>query len=216
MKRGAATLALFVLSVLVFVQRLNADTQVFDFATDFEGWQQQWHESTSPGGSDGVVSHQELLGYLDAGSLRFNMGNGFGDDGTLWIEKQFTVPASVPTPVDLGFQLYNDEQSDFNTFEVKAVISTQNPNVQPDFTTIGQTNSAEGWVPFEYSQSVNSPTGQVWVALGIRVAWEGPRIYYIDHVTVTIPTVPEPSAVGIVSVSLLALAGFSRRRTIAR
>jgi hypothetical protein len=181
-------------SALAFVNHARAETHVFDFGTGFEGWQQQWHESSSPGGSDGVVTHLPFFGYLDSASLMFNMGNGFGDDGTLWIEKQFAVPPSVPTPVDLGFQLFNDEQSDLNNYEVKAVISTQNPNVQPDFTLIGETNTAAGWVPFEYSQTVNSTTGQVWVALGIRVAWETGRTYFIDNVTVSIP--PESSLSG--------------------
>jgi hypothetical protein len=177
-------------AALAFVNQVRGETHVFDFATGFDGWQQQWHESSSPGGSDGVVTHLPGLGYLDSASLRFDMGNGFGDDGTLWIEKQFAIPVSVATPVGLGFQLFNDELSEVNTFQVKAVISTQNPNLQPDFTLIGETNTAEGWVPFGHTQTVNSATGQVWVALGIRVAWETPRVYYIDHVTVAIPSGP--------------------------
>jgi hypothetical protein len=142
----------------------------------------------------------------------FNMGNGFGDYGTLWIEKQFAVPHSM-IQVDLGFQLYNTSRSDVNTFQVKAVISRQNPSVQSDFALIGETNSAAGWVPFRYSQTVNSPTGQVWVALGIRVAYEGPRVYWIDHVTVSVPAVPEPSLAGMLLIGLFTLVFDPLRRT---
>jgi hypothetical protein len=199
------------ITALAFVQNAYADTYIFDFAAGFDGWQQQWHESNTPGGSDGVVTHFPFLGYLDSASLRFDMGNGLGDDGTLWIEKQFAVPASTPLAVDLGFQLYNPVQSNLNTFEVKAVIDTENPDVQDDFVLIGQTNSAMGWVPFEYHQAVNSPTGQVWVGLGIRVSWEGPREYWIDHVSVSIPAVPEPSLAGMLSIGLITVAFVALR-----
>jgi hypothetical protein len=173
--------------------RARAETFVSDFTAGFDGWQQQWHkESTS--GTDGVVTHSTERGYLDGASLKFDMGDGFGDDGTLWIEKQFLVPAGVPTPVSISFQLFNPFQSDFNTFQVKAAISTSNPNQQADFTTIGSTDTDEGWVPFSFEETVTSPTGEVWFAAGIRVAWETPRVYWIDHVVVSAMVVPEPAS----------------------
>src|SRR5688572_25046808 len=122
-----------------------AETFTSDFQTGFDGWQQQWHKESTTG-TAGVVTHSTERGYLDGASLKFDMGDGLGDDGTLWIEKQFAVPAGVPTQVGLAFQQFNEFQSDFNNFEVKAAISTANPNEQADFTTIGETGSAEGWV----------------------------------------------------------------------
>ena len=123
------------------------------------------------------------------------MGDGFGDDGTLWIEKQFAVSTTMPTHIDLDFQLFNLFQGDFGTFEVKAAISTENPKQQADFTTIGSTDTAEGWVPFCMTKAIiTSPSGQVWVALGIRVSFETHRDYWIDHVIVsTTEAIPEPS-----------------------
>jgi hypothetical protein len=50
-----------------------------------------------------------------------------------------------------------------------------------------------GWAPYSYSRSLTSPSGTPWVAVGIRVAWETHRDYWIDHVTVTGPAVPEPA-----------------------
>jgi hypothetical protein len=191
-----------------------ADTFVYDFASGFDGWQQQWHENNSPGGSDGVVS-QSILGYLDSASLMFDMGNGAGDDGTLWIEKQFAVTPLLQTRVDLAFYLYNLEQSDVNTFQVKAIIRNADPNVQADFTTIGETNSAAGWVPFNYGLDLTSPTGQIWVALGIRVAYESPRDYWIDHVAVSTASVPEPAAgaSAIISLAVICCRALRKRNT---
>ena len=165
-----------------------------------EGWQPQWHKESTTG-TPGTVIHTTERGYNDFGSLRFDMGDGLGDDGTLWIEKAFNVPVGVPTPVSLSFQLFNLQQSDFNQFQVKAAIGSQSPELQEHFTTIGSTDSAAGWVPFEYEQIVTSPSGQAWVALGVRVAWETHRDYWIDHVAVTV--IPEPSTAGLALVVLI-------------
>jgi hypothetical protein len=182
-----------------------------DFQTGFDGWQQQWHKESETG-TDGVVTHSTERGYLDGASLEFDMGDGFGDDGTLWIEKQFAVPAGVATTVSLSFQLFNEFQSDFNTFQVKAAISPNNPNEQVDFITIGSTDTAEGWVPFSFHDTVTSPTGEVWFAAGIRVAWETPRVYWIDHVVVSTMVVPEPASALLLSAGFAALVSIYRRR----
>jgi len=187
-----------------------------DFQTSFDGWQQQWHKESETG-TDGVVTHSTERGYNDGASLKFDLGDGFGDDGTLWIEKQFPVPAGVPTPVSLSLQLFNQFQSDFNTFEVKAAISTNNTDEQADFTTIGNTDSAEGWVPFHFQETITSPSGQVWVAAGIRVAWETPRVYWIDHVVVSTMAIPEPASTTLLAVGCVAMTSMlrnPRRRAI--
>jgi hypothetical protein len=204
MTRLSTAIGVGIVTVLEFVGIAQAGDPVSftsDFQTGFDGWQQQWHKESTTG-TDGVVSHSTERGYLDGASLKFDMGDGFGDDGTLWIEKQFSVPAGQPAPVSISFQLFNQFQSDFNTFEVKAAISPVNPNEQADFTTIGSTDSAEGWVPFSFQDTVTSPTGEVWFAAGIRVAWETPRVYWIDHVVVSTTPIPEPSS------AVLLLAGM--------
>jgi hypothetical protein len=209
MMRSTATLGVAVVMILTLLgkaARAGDDSFTFtsDFQTGFDGWQQQWHKESTTG-TDGVVTHSTERGYLDGVSLKFDMGDGFGDDGTLWIEKQFAVPAGVATPVALSFQLFNQFQSDFNTFELKAAISTNNPNEQADFTTIGSTDSAEGWVPFNYEDTITSPSGQVWVAAGIRVAWETHRDYWIDHVVVSTMIIPEPASATLFSIGFAAI-----------
>jgi len=176
-------------SVLLWIATVAcADTRVFDFESSFDGWQQQWHKGSPPPGTDGVVSHSTERGYLDGASLKFDMGDGHGDDGTLWIEMPFAVSTALPTRVAVEFQLFNSFEGIPN-FEVKAAIRPDNPNEQADFKPIGVTDTAEGWVPFVFEETITNPTGQAWVALGVRVAWETHRDYWIDHVVVSTSTV---------------------------
>ena len=166
---------------------------ISEFQTSFDGWGQQWHKESETG-TDGEVTHSTERGYLDGASLKFDMGDGFGDDGTLWIEKQFSVSSTQPTHVSVNLQLFNLEQSDFNAFQVKAAIGTDDPDEQVDFTTIGSTDTAEGWVPFDFEQVIAPTSEPVWVALGIRVAWETHRDHWIDRVVVSTMFVPEPAS----------------------
>jgi hypothetical protein len=208
---NAALRCTIVISLAVEGGAAWADTFTSDFQTGFDGWQQQWHKE-SPTGTAGVVTHTTERGYNDGASLKFDMGDGFGDDGTLWIEKLFAVPADVPTPVSLSFQQFNEFQSDANNFELKAAISTENPDEQADFTTIGETGAAEGWVPFTYEDTIISPSGQVWVAAGIRVAWETPRVYWIDHVVVSTMAIPEPTTAALLSFTFAGMLPALRSR----
>jgi hypothetical protein len=166
-----------------------ADTFTFDFETSFDDWQQQWHKDPPPPGTDGVVSHSMERGYLDGASLKFDMGDGHGDDGTLWIEMPFSVSTMLPTRVAVEFQLFNSFEGIPN-FEIKAAIHQDNPDEQADFKTIGVTDTAEGWVPFTFEETITNPAGQAWVALGVRVAWETHRDYWIDHVVVSTTVIP--------------------------
>jgi hypothetical protein len=193
----------------LFSSAADAGTYVFDFANDLDGWQQQWHKE-SESGSPGFVNHTTERGYNDSASLEFDMGDGLGDDGTLWIERLFNIEPSVPTLVSVDFQQFSPVQSDLNNFEIKAAISTTNPNEQADFTTIGATGSIAGWALFAHDQLIASPTGEVWVAVGIRVAWESPRVYGIDHVVVTTSQVPEPSSLLVTAVAGAAWVGWRR------
>jgi hypothetical protein len=189
----------------------HAGTIMFDFSGSFEGWQQQWHKE-SPTGTAGSVSLSAAHSAGDGASLHFNMGDGLGDDGTLWIEQQFPVPVAIPTPVSVDFLLFNESQSDLNNFQVKAAIGLDNPEQQADFSTIGYTGSAKGWVPFTYQGTVTSPLGEAWIGVGIRVSWESSREYWIDRVSVTSSRVPEPSSVGLLGTGLGLVAIRSLRR----
>jgi hypothetical protein len=201
---------LTIIAILMGSTYSRADEFISEFPSDFDGWQQQWHKESETG-TDGVVTHSTDRGFLDDTSLQFDMGDGFGDDGTLWIEKQFVASDSQPTRVSVTFQLFNLEQSDFNAFQVKAAINLADPNEQIDFETIGSTDTAQGWVSFTYEQLIAPTPDQVWVALGIRVAFETHRDYWIDRVVVSTVTVPEPASAAIMLAGLVGMAAFSRR-----
>ena len=186
--------ALCVLLAVFCTSEAFGDSFVYDFDNSFEGWRWQWAQGAGDAGYPpypddpwiGEVTLSDVRGYNDDTSLKFDMNpDGSLDDGTLWIEKAFTISANTPTEVSLSFQLWNDEYSDFNNFDVKSCISEQNPDVQDDFTHIGWTDTAAGWVEHSYQQTVTSSSGQAWVAVGIRVNWETPRLYWIDQVEVS-------------------------------
>jgi hypothetical protein len=117
----------------------QASCATFNFAGSLDGWQPHWHKESQTG-TDGTLSLDSTRGFDDAWSLRFDMGDGAGDDGTLWIEWAFPAVGVSPVPVQVEFQLFSVDQSDFNQFEVKAFVGGDDPEGQTDFTTIGQTN----------------------------------------------------------------------------
>lgn len=201
---------LVIVAMLIGSTFSRADEFVSEFPSDFDGWEQQWHKESETG-TDGVVTHSTDRGFLDGTSLQFDMGDGFGDDGTLWIEKQFAVSNSQPTLVSVTFQLFNLEQSDFNAFQVKAAIIANDPDNQNDFETIGSTDTAQGWVPFSHEVLLAPSSAPAWVAVGIRVAFETHRDYWIDRVVVTTTTVPEPTEASLLLGTFAGL-GLSRRR----
>jgi hypothetical protein len=182
------------------------DTFVYDFDDGFQGWQWQWDIWGDPNHIAvwGEVTLSDVRGYNDGMSLKFDMGNGWADNGTLWIENAFAVPANTPTEVSVSFQLWNARQSDLNNFGVTSCISDQNPEVQDDFTRIGWTDTASGWVQHGYQQTVTSSSGQAWVAVGIRVAYEAPRVHWIDRVEVS-GVVPEPATAALLCLAPVAL-----------
>ena len=153
---GGFAVAICVLLITFCTNAAFGDTFVYDFDNSFECWRWQWHAHPFdphyppypeyPDGVAGEVTLSDVHGYNDDTSLKFDMGDGSFDDGTLWIEKAFTIPVNTPTEVSVSFQLWNDGYSDFNRFEVLSRISEQDPDVEEDFTPIGETLTAAGWV----------------------------------------------------------------------
>ena len=208
---GGFAVAICVFLIAFCTNAAFGDTFVFDFDNSFEGWEWQWDiwedaDYIVPG----EVTLSDVHGYNDDVSLKFDMGNGAGDNGTLWIEKAFTISANTPTEVSVSFQLWNDFYNPVNRFIVTGCISDLNPEVQDDFTFIGETNTAYGWVQHGYQQTVTSSSGQVWVGVGIGVAWEGPFTYWIDSVEVS-GVLPEPATLSILTFGGLAMLKCKRK-----
>jgi hypothetical protein len=102
--------------------------------------------------------------------------------------RSFPAPIDTVMTLDLSFQLYSEEASSVNNWEVVAYIGTKPPTSEDEFETIGYTDVVAGWQ--EYSFQRLQLTGQwparVYVALGISSTWEYSKEYYMDQVTVSL------------------------------
>lgn len=195
----------FALSVIFLLAHVtsSAASQTFDFEGSFEGWQQQWYLQLPSPGSAGIVTLDTTLGFGDSSSLKFDLGNGHGDDGTLWIELAFSAPSGTPVNVEVDFELFSTTRSDVNNFPVLAYVGTTDPNIEADFTIIGHTGTVSGWANYSLTKTVTPIAGQVWIAVGTGVTWETHRDYWIDHVTVQ--GVPEPGGGMLLAISCCVL-----------
>jgi hypothetical protein len=113
--------------------------------------------------------------------------DGKQDDGTVWIEKELLVKRNAQIQVEVTFDFYSESES-FNVIAaVVAFAGIFDPEVEADFTVLGQANEASGWKRYAHTASVNTDSsGQIWVAVGISVRWETEMIYNVDDVKVTI------------------------------
>jgi hypothetical protein len=113
--------------------------------------------------------------------------DGRQDDGTVWIEKELPARKNTQIQVKLSFEFYSESES-FNVIaSVVGFAGTSNPEVEADFTVLGQANEVSGWKGYTHTAAVNTDSsGEVWVAVGISVRWETVMTYNLDDVKVTI------------------------------
>jgi hypothetical protein len=113
--------------------------------------------------------------------------DGRQDDGTVWIEKKLSVKEKSQIQVTVSFEFYSENES-FNVLAaVVGFAGTHNPEVEADFTVLGQANEVSGWKRYSHTSTLNTGSrGEVWVAVGISVRWETEMIYNIDDLQVTI------------------------------
>jgi hypothetical protein len=113
--------------------------------------------------------------------------DGRQDDGTVWIEKALSVRKNAQIQVKVSFDFYSESES-FNVIaSVVGFAGTSNPEVEADFTVLGQANEVSGWKRYIHTATVNTgASGEVWVAVGISVRWETQMTYNLDDVKVTI------------------------------
>jgi len=70
---------------------------------------------------------------------------------------------------------------------VVGFAGTSDPEVEADFTVLGQANEVSGWKRYTYTATLKTgSSGEVWVAVGISVLWETEMTYNLDDVEVTI------------------------------
>ena len=112
--------------------------------------------------------------------------DGRQDDGTVWIEKKISVKNDSQTQVKVSFEFYSEQES-FNVIaSVCAYTGISNPEVEADFTILGQANEVAGWKHYIHETTLKTGSSEeVWVAVGITVRWETEMTYNIDDVKVT-------------------------------
>lgn len=160
------------------------------FEGDLSNWERGAHVPEDPNNPGNPVAWSIDVSdeQADEGShsAKYQL-DGRQDDGTIWLARAFTVPASQDVEVDLDFQLWNESQSMNTLIKVAAYAGPQPPEVEQDFNTERPGNRADGWDEYDYRFStVSNDEGQVWVAVGISVVWETQVVYYVDDVNVEI------------------------------
>jgi len=113
--------------------------------------------------------------------------DGRQDDGTVWIERELSVKKNLQIQVKVSFDFYSESES-FNVIaDVVGFAGTSNPEVEADFTVLGQANEVSGWKRYTHTATLKTgSSGEVWVAVGIGVLWETEMTYNLDNVEVTI------------------------------
>jgi hypothetical protein len=104
---------------------VNADVPVVPNKRDFNG---EWN-----------VSRVTYLAQSGQDSVKLYI-DGIQDDGTVWIEKGYSVRKNVQIQVTVSFDFYSEIES-FNV--IAAVVGFAgkfNPEVEADFAVIGQAN----------------------------------------------------------------------------
>ena len=136
-----------------------------------------------------------MKGYLDAGPY---------DDGTIWVERSFSVPPDSNVNVEVNFYLWSENYSAVNQWPVVAYAGLNNPEEELDFQIIGRTNDVAGWKQYIYQTTLKTDsTGNLWVAFGFHATWEVARTYYLDLVNVTVsPSLTLSKSVDKASASL--------------
>jgi hypothetical protein len=109
--------------------------------------------------------------------------DGRQDEGTVWIMRSAEVPSGL-TNLKTSFFVYSESES-FNTIaQVVAYIGDDQPVNESSFERLGPANPAEGWNEFHLEKKLDSD-GEIWIAVGISVAWETWMTYFIDDLSVS-------------------------------
>jgi hypothetical protein len=158
------------------------------FEISWEGWQKGSDVPQDPNTNRPVEWAIELSttqakeGY---GSARFFL-DGRQDDGTIWLAKLLTVPKGRPLIVNLSFYLWSPEQSSNIRAYVVAYAGALLPVEEVEFTHKEPADKTTGWRRYQFTIPAPSTEGELWVALGISVAWETVLEYFIDDVRVEV------------------------------
>jgi len=160
------------------------------FEEDFGGWKGDADVPPDPNNPGSLVDWNVSRVTSPVKSEQYSVElyiDGRQDDGTVWIEKALSVKRNSQIQVKVSFDFYSESES-FNVIAgVVGFAGTSNPEVEADFTVLGQANEVSGWKRYTYTGTLNTgSSGEVWVAVGISVRWETEMTYNLDDVEVTI------------------------------
>jgi hypothetical protein len=183
LKRALALTAMAATTFGVFAAPAANAATIFTYSYEsgFSGWRAD---------SDGLadpwsITRSTKQAFHGSYSLEVFM-NGVQDDGTSWVERRFTVQPNQQVTVNLRFQLWSLAESPFTAWAAVATAGAKDPEVEDDFTVVGQADLAPGWQEYTYSGKVTADaSGRFWVAFGTSVRWETERTHYLDFAQVT-------------------------------
>ena len=188
----AVFISFLVLGLLIIYLQFSTRYTVFKYSFEdgLEGWSAGADVPEDPNRPGEFVNWQikmvEKPSFSGDNSLLLAI-DGRQDDGTIWINRPFTIESSNQKNVFVTFQLWSESES-FNVLAaIVGYIGTSPPEMEEDFQVLSQANEAEGWKEYSFS-SIAEPdnAGKIYVAIGISVRWETNLTYYIDDITVEI------------------------------
>jgi len=160
------------------------------FEEDFGGWEGDADVPPDPNNPGSLVDWNvsRVTSPVKFGQYSVELYiDGRQDDGTVWIERELSVKKNSQIQVKVSFDFYSESES-FNVIAgIVGFAGTSNPEVEADFTVLGQANEVSGWKRYTHTATLKTgSSGEVWVAVGISVLWETEMTYNLDDVEVTI------------------------------
>jgi hypothetical protein len=123
-------------------------------------------------------------------SVRLELEN-LNDAGKIWIERPFDLEPGRAYDVAVSYAFATADFGDINSWTIVAGVTPEDPEVRDDLTFQGSTANGEdqdvGFVWLEKSHAFTataSPSGELWLALGVWGTSEFLRTYYLDDVEV--------------------------------
>jgi len=180
-------------TVVLWIFVFKAETFLYDFETTLDGWIGDADYLVGENDSiviDWNVTRKTENPYKGDYSICLEI-DGRQDDGAVWIERAFSVDADDIDSkyVKVSFYIYSENIGMNIRAHIFASVNTTNPSIEEDFdfktTTITSDSYLNGWYKFSTTVKI-LPLDQIWVAIGIKVAWETFLKFYIDNVSVRI------------------------------
>lgn len=180
---AAALAAALVALVALAAPSASAETVTLE---SFENGFGPWASDTDGKAPVSTVMISREQAFHGVQSARIFM-DGRKDDGTTWLERQFTGPPNARLRISLSFRLWSAGEGIAGGWLVVGHAGVNDPEAEGDFTRLGYTETVRGWRPYGRTWTVDTDsTGRYWVALGTSVVWEVQKWHFVDYVRVDV------------------------------